>query len=323
MPESQTADSATRRDRSIRLAVVTSFVSKFGTILLQLLSVPIAVNVLGKAEYGLYITVNLTLATISLFQVGVGPALTHGLTQARAAGDEKKQRELGSSAFFLMTGISLLVGILLAAVLVTVPLSSLFGDGYAGKESALRPALWAGLGLFLLLFILNLTERVREGHLEIASNNLWGATGNVMAALFIGVGVVYVPQVWFLVVAMHGAMVLAKLCNTATLWKKHPLMRPALKSFRLDTARHLFGDGIAFSTCCLVTGIIEYNFCGWLVGRDGGPSAIALYGIFINLTIMQLGFVVMLSTPTWPAVAEALARDDKAWARKAAKRLYL
>ncbi|RYD19800.1 MAG: hypothetical protein EOP88_17560 [Verrucomicrobiaceae bacterium] len=38
---------------------------------------------------------------------------------------------------------------------------------------------------------------------------------------------------------------------------------------------------------------------------------------------MQLGFVVMLSTPTWPAVAEALARDDKAWARKAAKRLYL
>ena len=29
------------------------------------------------------------------------------------------------------------------------------------------------------------------------------------------------------------------------------------------------------------------------------------------------------STPTWPAVAEALARDDHPWARKAAKRLYL
>ena len=99
MPESSAAETANRRDRSIRLAVVTSFVSKFGTILLQLLSVPIAVNVLGKAEYGLYITVNLTLATISLFQVGVGPALTHGLTRARAAGDETRQRELGSSAF--------------------------------------------------------------------------------------------------------------------------------------------------------------------------------------------------------------------------------
>ncbi len=323
MPESPTADSAKRRDRSIRLAVVTSFVSKFGTILLQLLSIPIAVKVLGKTEFGLYITVNLTLSTLSLLQVGVGPALTHGLTKARAAGDEARQRELGSSAFFLMSGIALVAGLALAAVLVTVPITSLFGETYSGKEAVLRPALWTGLALFLLLFVLNLTERVREGHLEVATNNLWGATGNVLAAAFVAIGVWFVPQVWFLVLAVHGAMVLTKICNTVTLWKKHSLMRPSVGSFRIATAKDLFSDGIAFSTCCLVTGIVEYNFCGWLVGRDGGPAAIALYGVFVNLTIMQLGFVVMLSAPTWPAVAEALARDDKTWARKAAKRLYL
>jgi O-antigen/teichoic acid export membrane protein len=88
-------------------------------------------------------------------------------------------------------------------------------------------------------------------------------------------------------------------------------------------ARHLLFDGMAFSTCCLVTGIIETSFCTWIVGRLHGPADVALFGVFISLTVMQLGFVVMLSTPTWPAVAEALARDDKAWARKAAKRLYL
>ena len=175
----------------------------------------------------------------------------------------------------------------------------------------------------MMLFVLNLTERIREGHLEVASNNLWGAAGNVMAATFVAVGVWFVPQVWFLVIAVHGAMVMSKFGNTLTLWRKHPVMFPSVKSFRLATARHLFSDGIAFSTCCLVTGIIEFNFCGWLVGRAGGPAAVALYGVFITLTIMQLGFVVMLSAPTWPAVAEALARDDRAWARKAAKRLYL
>jgi O-antigen/teichoic acid export membrane protein len=122
---------------------------------------------------------------------------------------------------------------------------------------------------------------------------------------------------------VHGSMVLGKLCNTVTLWKKHPLMLPSLKFARLSMARHLFSDGIAFSTCCLVTGVVEYNFCGWMVGRAGGPDAVALYGIFITLTVMQLGFVVMLSAPTWPAVAEALARNDISWARNAAKRLYL
>ncbi len=323
MPESSIAETTSRRNRSIRLAVATSLVSKAGTILLQLLAIPIAWRVLGPEGFGLYTTVNLTLATMSLLEVGIGPALTHGLTQARAAGDEVRQRELGSTAFFLMLGVSLLAGLALTTILLSVPVTSLFGESYGGKESALRPALWTGLGLFLMYFILNLTERIREGHLEVASNNLWGAVGNVLAAALVGIGIWYVPQVWFLVLAVHGAMVLAKLCNTLTLWSKHPLMMPSLKFARPLIARHLFSDGISFSTCCLVTGIVEYNFCGWLVGRAGGPAAVALYGIFISLTIMQLGFVVMLSAPTWPAVAEALARNDRPWARNAARRLYL
>ena len=314
---------ATHRSRSIRLAVVTSFLSKAGTILLQLLSIPIAVRVLGREEFGLYTTVNLTLSMVSLLQVGVGPALTHGLARARAGGDEKRQRELGSTAFFLMAGIALTAGLALAAVLLLVPLPVIYGADFKGSESALRPALWVGLGLFLLLFVLNLTERVREGHLEVASNNIWGAAGNVMAAVFVGVGVWWIPQVWYLVVAVHGAMVLGKLLNTAGLWRKHPLMLPSIRHVRPQVARHLFSDGLAFSTCCLVPGFIEYNLFGWLVGRVGGPAEVALYGVFITLTVMQLGFVVMLSTPTWPAVAEALARDDHPWARVAAKRLYL
>ena len=323
MPESSTEKSSQRRNRSIRLAVVTSFVSKFSTILLQLLSIPIAIRVLGRVEFGLFTTVNITLSTMVLLEVGIGPALTHGLSKAISTGDETRQRELGSTAFFLVAAISALAGILLATVLLVVPLPTLFGPEFVGREASLRPALWIGLAVFVVLFILNLTERIREGHLEVATNNLWGAAGNLLSALLVGVGVWFVPQVWFLVVAVQGAMVLAKTCNTLTLWRKHPLIVPSLKYVRPATARHLFSDGIAFSTCCVVTGVVEYNLCGWMVGRADGPAGVGLYGIFITLTVMQLGFVVMLSTPTWPAVAEALARGDQAWACQAAKRLYL
>jgi O-antigen/teichoic acid export membrane protein len=187
----------------------------------------------------------------------------------------------------------------------------------------LRPALWTGLGLFLLLFVLNLTDRMREGLLEASANNVWGAAGNLVAAAAVGIGVWFVPQVWFLVLAVHGSLVLAKTCNTISLWRAHPETRPAWLAFRLPVARHLFTDGLAFSACTLVAGIVEFNFCGWLVGRGEGPSATALYGVFISITVLQLGFVMMLSTPTWPAVAEALARGDRPWARRAARKLYL
>ncbi|QJE94716.1 lipopolysaccharide biosynthesis protein [Luteolibacter luteus] len=314
---------AARRDRSIKLAVVTSFVSKAGTALFQLLSIPVAIRVLGREEFGLYTTVNFTLATVALLQVGIGPALAHGLSGAKARGNEGESRRLASTAFFMMLGMALIAGILLSAVLLSVPLPSLFGSEFAMKEGVLRPALWTGLGLFLLLFVLNLTDRVREGLLEASSNNLWGACGNVIAAIAVGVGVFFVPQVWFLVLAVHGSMVLAKLFNTISLWKKHPDTRPAWTCFQWPVAKHLFTDGLAFSACTLVAGIVEYNIAGWLVGRSGGPSATAMYGVFVSLTIMQLGFVMMLSTPTWPAVAEALARADVPWAKRAARRLYL
>lgn len=323
--EDELTKHASRRDRSIKLAVVTSFLSKAGTILLQFLAIPIAVRVMGREEFGVYNSVSLALATVALLEIGIGPALAHGLSKANASDDKLGRRELSSTAFFMMMGLALLAGALLATVLSTLPLTTLFGDQFEGLDSAMRPALWLGLVLFLLLFVLNLTDRLREGLLEVAATNTWGAVGNVLAAavVAIGVGVFKIKEVWFLVLAIHGAVVVAKLFNTVALWAKHRDLIPSIRHVRTKVARHLFGDGLAFSTCCLLTGVVEYNLCGWMVGHESGPSMVALYGVFVSLTVMQLGFVIMLSTPTWPAVAEAITRDDRPWARKAAKRLYL
>ncbi|MEP4079002.1 lipopolysaccharide biosynthesis protein [Haloferula sp.] len=323
--EDESTTHASRRDRSIKLAVVTSFLSKGGTILLQFLAIPIAVRVMGREEFGVYSSVSLALSTVALLEIGIGPALAHGLSKANAADDKLGRRELSSTAFFMMVGLALLAGALLATVLSSLPLTTLFGDKFGGLDSAMRPALWLGLVLFLLLFVLNLTDRIREGLLEVAATNTWGAVGNVLAAaaVAIGVGVFKIKEVWFLVLAIHGAVVVAKLGNTIGLWTKYRDLIPSIRHVRRSVARHLFGDGLAFSTCCLLVGVVEYNVCGWMVGHELGPSMVALYGVFVSLTINQLGFVIMLSTPTWPAVAEAIARNDLPWARKAAKKLYL
>jgi len=321
--ETREETASSKRDRSIKLAVVTSFVSKFGTILLQLISVPIAMRVLTRPEYGLYSTVSATLATMSLLEIGVGPALTHCLSKARAEGDEQRQRELASTAFGITVAIALLGGLAFSIILFAIPIPTLFGQAYAGKEAIMRPALWTGLALFLLLFLMNLTLRVREGHLEVAANNLWGAVGNVIGAIAVATGIWFFPDVWFLVVALFGSKVVANGFNTYTLLRKHPLMLPSPRYFRTAVAKHLFSDGAAFSTCFLITGLTETSLCAWLLGHFEGPANVALFGVFMGLTVMLLGFVVMLSTPTWPAMAEAIARDDKAWARNAARRLYL
>lgn len=317
------SDHSARRDRSIRLAVVTSFLSKAGTLLFQLLAIPVAMRVLGRENFGVYATVGITLSIVIMLEVGIGPALAHGLSSAKARNDEGRVKALASSAFVLVAGLAVLIGAILSSVLLVTPLTWLFGEGYSGKLDVLRPALWTGLGLLILLFVLNLTDRMREGLLEVSANNTWGALGNVIAAVAVGAGISFVPHVWYLVLAVYGSLVVAKVCNTVSLWRTHPEVRPAWSRFQPSTARHLLTDGVAFSACTLVTGVVEFNLCGLLVGRQDGPAATALYQVFISITVMQLGVVMMLSTPTWPAVAEALARGDVPWARKAARKLYL
>ena len=188
-PAPETATAGARRNRSIRMAVATSFLSKAGTALMQLVAIPIAVRVLGRAEYGLFTSVSLTLTTVSLLEIGVGPALTHGISGANARHDPEAQARLASSAWFVMLGMALLAAALLAVVLLAVPLPVLYGSGFAGKEAAMRPALWLGLFFFAAMFLLNLTERLREGYLEVHANNLWGATGNLVAATAVAAGV--------------------------------------------------------------------------------------------------------------------------------------
>jgi len=323
--EDETTKHASRRDRSIKLAVLTSFLSKAGTVLLQFVAMPIAARVMSREELGLYTAVSLALATVALLEIGIGPALAHGLSKSRAEEKPEDGSILSSTAFFMMAGLALLAGAAFSVLLTNLPLTTLFGEKFEGSESAMRPALWVGLGLFLMLFVLNLTDRLREGLLEVDRTNTWGAVGNVIAAVAVavGVGLFKIREVWYLVLAIHGAVVVAKLCNTATLWKRHPDLIPSPRLVRPGMARHLFGDGLAFSTCCLLTGVVEYNLCGWMVGQVAGPSMIALYGIFISLMVMQMGFVIMVSTPTWPAVAESLARGDLPWARKASRKLYI
>ena len=129
------------RNRSIRMAVSTALLSKVGSIFLQLLSIPIAIRVLGRAEFGLYTTVTTALATISMLEIGVGPALTHGLSRARAGDDSATQRELVSTAFFMMLGIAVLAGLALSALLLFIPIPVVFGDSFAGMESSLATQL--------------------------------------------------------------------------------------------------------------------------------------------------------------------------------------
>jgi len=311
------------RNRSIRSAVWTSFLSKGGTALLQLLALPVAMRVLGWEEFGLYASVAGLLITVQLFEIGLGPALTHGLSKAVAEGDRDRERALSTTAFFLLLGLAAAAFVAMGALILGLPVSKLFGEQFAPHEDTLRPALWSGLGLFILMLVFNHTERVREGYLEASYNNAWGAAGNLMAAAAVGFGVWHLPSVSYLLFAVFGSSLLVKLGNTIHLWRSRPWLIPSWKWCRGGLARWMLTDSVAYVVFAVVVNLVEFNIVQNLYGRTNGPEGVTAYALLITITIACLGFVLMITTPTWPAVVDARARGDLAWIRRAARRLWV
>ena len=321
--EARDGDAAGRRNRSIRRAVCTSFASKAGTALLQLVSIPIAIRVLGREEFGLYAGLSMIITMVMLLEIGVGPALTHGLSSAVARGDRDGERRYYSTSFFMMAVLAVVGACVLGTAIALLSPAVIFGPEFAQHEETVRPALWLGAGLITLVFFLSHTERSREGLLEVGHNNLWGAVGNLIAAAGVGIGVWFFPSINFLLLAVFGPQVLAKLANTIHLWLRRPHLVPRLALFRGGLAVSLLKDGLAFSAAYSVVGVVEYNLAANLVGRVGGPGAVAVFSVLLTLCISALGFVIMFTTPTWPAVVDAYARGDIGWVRRAAKHLYM
>ena len=82
------------RDRSIRLAMITSVISKLGTIVLRLVSIPIAIRLLGMDLFGVYAVITMAVGMIDMMHVGIGPALTKEITNAVATGNRRREKRI-------------------------------------------------------------------------------------------------------------------------------------------------------------------------------------------------------------------------------------
>jgi len=311
------------RNRSIRHAISTSLASKGSSAVLQFVSLPLAARVLGREEFGVYATISMSVFMVAMLQIGVGPALARGISEASAKDDKACQGRLYINGAVLVVVLALL-GFLMAGTLIsTVSIATLFGKEYEPFAEMMRPALWVGLSLVLGDIIVSMTDRVREGYMEAGIVNAWAAAGNLVGAIIVFVGIQFHPSISFLLIGVFAPNIVARLISTATLLKKRPwLINSGARPTRA-TMQELIRDGISFSATSIVVYIVEFALCALIVGRIAGPDSVAMFQIFMVLTTAFTGMLVMVGRPFWAAIVDARTRGDHRWMEGATRRYYL
>lgn len=314
---------AAHRDRSLRLAVVTSLISKVGTIVLRLVSIPIAVHLLGMEMFGVYTAITMAVGMIDMLHIGIGPALTKALAKAVARGDRETERTVFGTSILLSLGLTLAAATAALLLLFNVPIPDLFGEKFAPVSGTMFSAALLGLVIIQIEMMCIPFEMGRDGYQETRFTNAWGAAGNVFGALLLLGGIWFFPTIEFLLIAVNGSIALAKLGNTIHLLVQRPYLFPRFSLFRKTLVPSLARDGIRFSITYILAAAVEYNLMAFLIGRHVGPEAVGVWNVMITVHFSLTGLVGMITKPYWPALMDAFERQDHPWIVRSSNQLRL
>ena len=108
-------DRGQERYRRAGITASSSFIAKALNILISFLSVPLTIHYLGSERYGVWLTISSLLTWMTLTDFGLsGNALVNVLAESSGRDDTKTAREYTSSAFWVLTSISLVTGLIAA-----------------------------------------------------------------------------------------------------------------------------------------------------------------------------------------------------------------
>jgi O-antigen/teichoic acid export membrane protein len=318
------ADGQASRFRAKRLkyAIVTALLSKGGAAMLQLVAIPITIRSLGVSGYALYAGMAAVVGWLNIPTISIGPALVVQMAAAAAAGDERAQRRLFTSAFF---PIAVNVVLLSAGVLVMMlcyPMTRLFNSEFAGWEQTIYICLWIMGTIQLIQPLFAVVEAAQAGYQEQYVLNLRGLSGNLGCVVAL-VLIPYWPTLIYMVCAMQGPQFLSRLANSVWFFWRRAFLVPGLASFRWRDCRMLIGDGLLFSLAGTATAYLCHQFPVIALGWTRGSQASASFAAGITLITMAASVVSMICIPLWPAIADCVARHDYQWARRACRRVLL
>ena len=318
-PELSYAAERSLRDRRAWRTTQVSLAARAVNYTARLVSIPLALRLLGPAPYGLWLTAGSLIGWLSLADLGLGSGLVNAVAAAHGRSDTRAVRRLVSTALAASVVLALLLSGAVLLLSRTGFALRLLGVGAEASLATEAPRLIVLLGLlfaaaFALSPITNLCAALQEGYRAHAAS---------IAAILAGLAALAV--LWFtgasltgFALAMGAPAVLATLLLAAHLFGgSHRALRPSLAAIDPASLGTIFFAGGPLFLVTLSDLAVVYSI-NLLAATSFGVAEVprlavplAIYSVFIN----TCGGITQ---PYWPACVEAAARKDWSWIRGAA-----
>jgi O-antigen/teichoic acid export membrane protein len=306
-------DHATSRGRRILLAMVTGLPAYGVQVVCGLLLVTLAWRTLGAEGFGLWAAITALAPLIALADLGVSFALVNLVASAMGQDDPAAVRRAVALTIAVSTTTALLLAALLLVAYVQFDWAAWFNLP-ANTPYAPGLAVLAYAVCRLLLLPLGIVGKLRTGLQENFVNSGWDAAGVVLSLGLFYLAARAEAGLPVLLLASGAGPLMAAIGNWVGLFGRNVVPRPA--DLRTDQLRPLLRLGVLFFALNLST-LLGSAADNLVAVRLLGASATAELAIANKIFTVGQAVLSVAFIPLWPAFADAIARRDGSWIRRA------
>lgn len=314
-PKSVSAVHRPSAAKRIGLAATTGLLAKGLGLATQVIAVAIAVRALGQGGFALYVVIASLVSWIGLAGLGVAPGLTLGVARASARDDRREEARLIVVALLSMAAIAGL----LAGCAVLLGMSGVVDrvvSGWLGSDAEDASASFILMALLISVqLVVVVPEAAQLGLQAQHVTNLWASLGSAAAILAMLANGGAVTSVTAFILISQGPQVAARAVNGVlfALARRQPLRATRVRFW--EHVRSILGSGIAFAGISLAS-YLALQVGLLVMAATTAPTSVALAGVIVRGYTLEVSGLSLLTTPTWPAIANARTRGDLSWIRR-------
>lgn len=297
--------------------IIQSFLIKGGSIFLSLVIVPITINYVNPAQYGIWLTLSSFIIWFTFFDVGLGNGLKNKLAEQNALGQYLNARIYVSTTYALMAIIAIIFFVLFLIISQFLVWEKILNVPFDVKTNFSNIVLIL-FSIFCIQFIIQTINTVLIASHAPAKSSLINLIGQ-----FVGVVIIYIltkattqGKLLYLVLVLAGVPLLIQFVASIWLYKTtYKNLAPSLKLVNFKHAKNLLGLGGIFFII-QIAAMVLYQTDNIIITQIYGPAEVTTFNICYKLFSVMLMVNSIIMTPFWSAFTDAYAKNDLDWIKR-------